>query len=90
MELVVDFSHYKVIEEVSREGLRETVIKGVTDEPVKWEFHVRAGDDDIPGILNVFFKPATLLFVIKNFKHVLMFFYYRFFKAEMLKEVDVK
>ncbi len=61
MELVVDFCHYKVVTEDE-----DTVVKGTTCEPVKWEFTARFNKEDIPGLFNMLLKPATLLFILKN------------------------
>ena len=69
-ELVVDFSHYRVVEEVNKENIRETIIKGVTDEPVQWEFQIRMNREDLSGLMNIFFKPATLFFALKNIHQV--------------------
>jgi len=85
MELVVDFSHYKVVGE---EG--DTVIKGITDEPIKWEFTARFRDDDIPGLLNILFKPTTLLFVLKNVKVLFRFVFEKMFMREKYREVSAE
>ena len=85
MELVVDFSHYEV---VTDEG--DTVIKGITDEPVQWEFTARFRDDDIPGLLNVLFKPTTLLFILKNVKVLFRFVFEKLFMRERYREVSAE
>ncbi len=89
-ELVVDFRNYKVVREVNQEEVIETIIKGITNEPVNWEFQVRVSGEDLSGMMNVFFKPATLLFVLANGKQVLLFFFQKIFKKEMFAEIDTK
>lgn len=89
-ELVVDFRNYKVVQKETEEGLPETIIKGVTNEPVTWEFQVRLCGEDLSGIMNVFFKPATLFFVLSNLKQVFVFFFLKIFKKELFAEVEVK
>lgn len=89
-ELVVDFRHYKVVEEVNKENVRETIIKGITNEPVKWEFLIRMNRDDFSGLMNIVFKPATLFFAMKNIHRVFIFLFNRLFKKETFAEIDIK
>ena len=85
MELVVDFCHYAVVKEDD-----DTVIKGITDEPVQWEFTARFNGDDIPGLLNMFFKRETLLFVLKNMKVLLQFAFEKLFMRAKYREMLTK
>ncbi len=89
-ELVVDFRNYKVVEDVTPENVSETIIKGVTNEPVQWEFQIRMNPTDFSGLMNIVFQPATLFFVIRNFHQVLLFFFYKLFKKGQFAEVDMK
>jgi hypothetical protein len=89
-ELVVDFRKYKVVEETNKDNVRETIIKGITSEPVQWEFQIRVYEEDLPGFLNVFFKPATLFFVFRNIHRVFLFFFLKLFKKEQFVEMDIK
>ena len=88
-ELVVDFRKYKVIEETNPDNVTETVIKGITKEPVKWEFQIRVRPEDMPGFLNIFFKPATLFFILRNVHRVCFFFLQKLFKKEQFTEIDI-
>lgn len=83
IELVVDFSHYKVVSEDSA-----TVIKGVTNEPVQWNFTITLEQDDIAGLLNVLFKRKTLLFTLRNFRIGLQFVYQKLFQRHKFTEFD--
>ena len=85
MELVVDFRNYKVVAEED-----EAVIKGITNEPVKWEFTARIGKDDIPGLLNIAFKPKTMFYIIKNMSRVIQFFLEKLFMRVKFKEVTLE
>jgi len=89
-ELVVDFTNYKVVETVNEDNVTETIIKGVTNEPVQWEFQIRMTREDLSGLMNIVFKPATLFFILKNIHRVFLFFYYKLFKKKMFAEMDVK
>ena len=77
IQLEVDFSHYWV--ETEENG---TVIKGVTVQPVQWDFKATFLKEDIPGLLNIFFKPTTWWFILKNFYYVILFLYEKAFKRE--------
>jgi len=83
MELVVDFSHYKVVTEED-----DTVIQGITEEPVRWEFAARFRKDDIPGLLNILFKPGTLLFLLENVTFLFRFVFEKLFMREKYREVS--
>jgi hypothetical protein len=85
MELVVDFCHYKVVSESDK-----TIIKGVTNEPVQWDFTITFEKDDIPGLLNIFLKPRTMLFVLLNMRHVFQFVFEKIFQRERYAEVTTK
>jgi hypothetical protein len=89
-ELVVDFRHYKVIEAADKDNVTETIIKGVTNEPVQWEFQIRVSREDLTGLLNIFFKPATLFFIFKNLHRVFLFFIHKLFHKDMFTEIDIK
>ncbi len=89
-ELVVDFKNYKVVEEVNKDNVRETIVKGITNEPVQWEFQARIYEEDFSGFMNIFFKPATLFFVLKNIHRVVLFFFQKIFRKEQFVEYDVR
>ncbi|MFO7970129.1 MAG: hypothetical protein R6U40_00095 [Desulfobacterales bacterium] len=77
IQLEVDFSRYWV--ENEDDG---TAIKGVTLQPVQWDFKATFKDKDIPGLLNIFFKPTTCFFIIRNIHMVLLFFFEKTFKRD--------
>ncbi|MCP4750365.1 MAG: hypothetical protein GY866_05705 [Proteobacteria bacterium] len=85
IELEVDFSHYKVVTEEEN-----TVIKGITEHPIKWNFTITLEKEDIPGLLNVLFKPGTLLFLIANIKTVFRFVFEKLFRRHRYYEFDRK
>ena len=85
MELVVDFCHYKVVSENNN-----TIIKGVTNEPVQWDFTITLEKDDILGLLNIFFKPKTMFFVLLNIRHIFQFVFEKIFLRERYAEVATK
>ncbi len=85
MELVVDFCRYTVVTEGE-----DTVIKGTTDEPVQWEFTAKFRNEDIPGLLNVLFKPTTLKFILKNVKVLFRFFFEKMFMRDKYREVSAE
>jgi len=85
MELVIDFCHYAVVQEDD-----DTVIKGITNEPVEWEFTARFDRDDIPGLLNMFFKRETLTFALKNIKYLFRFVFEKLFMRGKYREILTK
>ena len=85
MELVIDFCQYGVVQED-----HDTVIKGITNEPVEWEFTARFNGDDIPGLLNMLFKRETLTFVLKNVKVLFRFVFEKLFMRRKYREVLTK
>lgn len=89
-ELVVDFRNYKVVRDETVDDTPETVIKGITNEPVTWEFQVRLCGEDLSGMMNVFFKPATLFFVLVNLKQIFIFFFQKIFNKKLFAEMEVK
>lgn len=89
-ELVVDFKNYKVVEEISQDNVKETVVRGITNEPVQWEFQARICEEDFSGFMNIFFKPATLFFALKNIHRIILFFFQKLFRKEQFAELDIK
>ena len=77
VELEVDFCHYRVVEE---EG--DTLIKGVTDDPVQWNFIITLDREDIPGLMNVVFRFRTMGFLLRNLKYLFLFVLEKAFKRE--------
>ncbi len=61
IELVVDGMDMEV---EKKDG--NTVITGITEEPVQWIYEVTLEKDDIPAILHLIFRYNTLLYVFKN------------------------
>ena len=85
IELEIDFSHYKVVTED-----KDTVIKGITNEPVQWAFTATFTKEDIAGLLNILFKPKTLFFLLINLHHVFLFVYEKMFRRERYTEVTTE
>ena len=85
IQLEVDFSHYWVDNED-----KETVIKGITIQPVQWDFKATFTKEDIPGLLNIFFKPRTWLFLLRNIHYVFLFLFEKIFKRDRYAEVTTK
>lgn len=54
-ELIMDFREY----EVTRDG-DEVLVSGTIKKPVHWDFSIRMGPDDIPGMIKVGLSPATI------------------------------
>ncbi len=75
IELVVDGQNMTVI---NNDG--KTIVKGVTDEPVEWDFEVTLEKEDIPGILNLVFKYTLIKFLMKNIRY--------FFKASSKAQAE--
>ncbi|MDY6905345.1 MAG: hypothetical protein SWH61_11730 [Thermodesulfobacteriota bacterium] len=63
-----------------------TLIKGVTDEPVQWEFVVTLEKEDLKGVLHLIFKYRTLLFFLKHIKQVVLYLRTRCGLANRKKE----
>ncbi len=82
IELIVDLCHYSVDMENN-----DTVIKGVTNEPVQWNFTITLEENDVPGLLNILFKPRTLLFVLINFKYAFRFMFEKLFRRNRYSEI---
>jgi hypothetical protein len=85
IQLEVDFSKYRVENED-----KGTVVKGITIEPVQWDFKATFFKEDIPGLINIFFKPTTWFFLLMNIKYVFLFVYEKIFKPERFAEVKAK
>ncbi len=47
----------------------KTILKGVTDEPVEWDFEVTLEKDDIPGLLNIVLRYTLIKFFMKNIRY---------------------
>ena len=77
VELEVDFCHYSVVTED-----KKTIIKGVTDEPVQWNFTITLGKDDIPGLMNVVFRFRTIRFILTNIKTLFLFIFEKALKRD--------
>jgi hypothetical protein len=84
IQLEIDFSRYWVEKENGN-----TVIKGVTVQPVQWDFKAIFTKTDIPGLLNIFFKPTTWYFILRNIHVVFIFLYEKAFKRDRYA-VEVK
>ncbi|MFO7963674.1 MAG: hypothetical protein R6U50_07125 [Desulfobacterales bacterium] len=84
IQLEVDFARYWVDNEESG-----TVIKGVTVQPVQWDFKATFTNKDIPGLLNIFFKPTTWFFILRNIHMVFVFLFEKAFKRDRYA-VEVK
>ncbi len=61
VELVFD---WKEMEAEKIEG--NTVMTGITKEPVQWNYTMTLEKDDIPAFLHIIFKYDTLLFAYRN------------------------
>ena len=85
VELEVDFCHYSVVTED-----KDTIIKGITDEPVQWNFTITLDKDDIAGLMNVVFKFKTMWFVLTNVKTVFLFVYEKIFKRDRYLETSLE
>jgi hypothetical protein len=85
IQLEVDFSRYWV--ENENDG---TVVRGITIQPVQWDFKATFHKEDIPGLLNIFFKPTTWFFLLRNFPVVLQFLYEKAFKRERYAKIKEK
>ena len=77
IELEVNFSKYWVEDE--DDG---TCIKGVTIEPVQWDFKATFLKEDVPGLLNIFFKFKTWLFLLMNIHYIFLFLFEKVFNRK--------
>jgi hypothetical protein len=57
-ELKMNFMNY----DVRRDG-QEVVISGRIVDPVNWEFWIRFGEDDVPGLIRVAKNPSVISMV---------------------------
>lgn len=57
-ELKMNFMDY----DVRREG-QEVIISGRITDPVNWEFWIRFGEDDVPGLIRVAKNPSMVAMV---------------------------
>lgn len=71
-ELKMNFMDY----DVRREG-QEVVISGRITDPVNWEFWIRFGEDDVPGLIRVAKNPSMVAMVGRCWLGKVFFFWRR-------------
>ncbi|NNN21496.1 MAG: hypothetical protein HKL80_05780 [Acidimicrobiales bacterium] len=64
-ELVIDLKECEI-----RAEHGEILLKGTVKSPVTWEFSIRVGQDDLPGMLRVASRPSMWKLGIRWFFHI--------------------
>ncbi len=66
----------------------DLLIKGKITDPVLWKFKLTINQDDIPGLLNVLFKPKILIYILQNSYKIFQFMFEKMFKKDLFIPED--
>ena len=83
-ELVIDLSRGNLTNE---EG--KVFMRGIIVEPVNWHYEVTLFPEDVRGILRVMISLQAIIYFIKNFPQLLVFFG-RFIKRDFGNEIEAE